>query len=97
MEGYLVDANSLAKEMLKLTDWYTDDLFYSIDDEMIKAEFSRIFCDVERFSDDAQEIMAQFGMGVLYEKNDDGEEKKSPVMIKIAADFNKRYSLRLGL
>ena len=45
MEGYLVDANSLANEMLKLTDWYTDDLFYSIDDEMIKAEFSRIFCD----------------------------------------------------
>jgi N-formylglutamate amidohydrolase len=73
MDGYLVDANSLANEMLKLTDWYTDDLFYSIDDEMIKAEFSRIFCDVERFSDDAQEIMAQFGMGVLYEKNDDGE------------------------
>jgi hypothetical protein len=29
MEGYVVDANSLANEMLKLTDWYTDDLFYS--------------------------------------------------------------------
>ena len=40
---------------------------------MIKANFSRIFCDPERFTDDSQEIMAQFGMGVLYEKNDDGE------------------------
>ena len=59
MEGYIVDVNSLANEMLKLTDWYTDDLFNSDGDEMIKAEFSRIFCDPERFTDDSQEIMAQ--------------------------------------
>jgi len=72
-DGYLVDENSLAKEMLKLTDWYTDDLFHSEEDEMIKADFSRVFCDPERFTDDSQEIMSQFGMGVLYEKNDDGE------------------------
>ncbi|RYM34795.1 hypothetical protein ERX46_05320 [Brumimicrobium glaciale] len=72
-EGYVVDSASLDKEILKLTDWYTDDLFYPKEDEMIKAEFSRIFCDAERFTDDAQEVMAQFGMGVLYEKNDNDE------------------------
>jgi N-formylglutamate deformylase len=43
--GYIVDAIALEKEILKLTDWYTDDLFYSNEDEMIVAEFSRIFCD----------------------------------------------------
>ena len=73
-EGYVVDMISLEREMLKLTDWYTDDLFYSEEDEMIVAEFSRVFCDPERFTDDSQEIMAQYGMGVLYEKSDDGEE-----------------------
>jgi N-formylglutamate deformylase len=72
-EGYLVDSIALEKEILKLTDWYTDDLFYSNEDEMIVAEFSRIFCDPERFTDDSQEVMAQYGMGVLYEKSDDGE------------------------
>jgi N-formylglutamate amidohydrolase len=72
-EGYLVDSIALEKEILKLTDWYTNDLFYSNEDEMIIAEFSRIFCDPERFTDDSQEIMAQYGMGVLYKKNDDGE------------------------
>jgi N-formylglutamate amidohydrolase len=72
-DGYLVDENSLAKEILKLTDWYTDDLFQSDENVIIKADFSRIFCDPERFTDDSQEIMAQYGMGVLYEKNDDGE------------------------
>ena len=73
-EGYLVDSITLEKEILKLTDWYTDDLFFSDDDEMIVAEFSRIFCDPERFPDDSQELMAQYGMGVLYEKSDNGEE-----------------------
>ena len=73
-EGYLVDSTFLDNEILKLTDWYTDDLFYSDEDEMIVAEFSRIFCDPERFADDSQEVMAQFGMGVLYEKSDNGEE-----------------------
>ena len=72
-EGYLVDSIVLDKEILKLTDWFTDDLFHSDEDEMIIAEFSRIFCDPERFTDDSQEVMSQYGMGVLYEKNDDGE------------------------
>jgi len=26
MDGYTVDSSSLASEILKLTDWYTDDL-----------------------------------------------------------------------
>jgi N-formylglutamate deformylase len=72
-DGYIVDSKTLEKEILKLTDWFTDDLFCSEDDVTAKADFSRIFCDVERFADDSQEVMAQYGMGVLYEKNDDGE------------------------
>jgi N-formylglutamate amidohydrolase len=74
IEGYLIDSIALEKEILKLTDWYTDDLFYSKEDEMIVAEFSRIFCDPERFTDDSQEVMAQYGMGVLYEKSDSDEK-----------------------
>ncbi len=73
LDGYVVGKETLDQEILKLTDWYTDDLFHSETDEMIIADFSRIFCDPERFTDDSQEIMAQFGMGVLYEKSDDGE------------------------
>jgi N-formylglutamate amidohydrolase len=73
MDGYVADEKSLEKEMLKLTDWHTDDLFDSTDDEVIRADFSRIFCDAERFTDDEQEVMSKFGMGVLYEKTDDGQ------------------------
>ena len=71
-EGYVVSEDALEAEMLKLTDWYTDDLFHSEVDIAIIANFSRIFCDPERFTDDTQEVMAQFGMGVLYEQSDGG-------------------------
>lgn len=72
-DGYIVSDETLQSEILKLTDWHTEDLFHSDEDTMIIAPFSRIFCDPERFLDDEQEVMAQFGMGVLYEKTDIGD------------------------
>ncbi len=73
-DGYVVDPPILESELLKLTDWHTEDLFNvpHMEHLIVRADFSRIFCDVERFEDDAQEFMAKFGMGVLYEKTDAG-------------------------
>ena len=75
-EGYTINGKELNSEILKLTDWYTDDLFQNDIDILIKADFSRLFCDPERFVDDKQEVMAQFGMGVLYEKTDSGKRMR---------------------
>lgn len=83
-DGYLVSSERIDKEILKLTDWYTDDLFATETDILVKAEFSRVFCDVERFSDDEDEPMAAFGMGVVYEKTDSGEP-----MREISADLRQ--------
>lgn len=99
-EGYLVDSTVLDNEILKLTDWFTDDLFYSDEDEMIIAEFSRIFCDPERFTDDSQEVMAQYGMGVLYEKSDEGEEirKVTPELKeKVLTSFYSKHHHKFSL
>jgi len=71
-KGFVINNNLIEAELNKLTDWYTDELFDSPDDITIKADFSRIFCDPERFSDDSQEIMSEYGMGVLYSKTDTG-------------------------
>jgi N-formylglutamate deformylase len=84
-DGYCVSNEILNEEILKLTDWYTDDLFQNEIDCSIIAPFSRIFCDTERFSDDNEEVMAQFGMGVLYEKTDDGE-----ILRKISPELRTR-------
>lgn len=85
LDGFVVSRVNLKSEILKLTDWYTDDIFNSPTDIIMKAEFSRIFCDVERFAEDSQEIMAQYGMGVIYAKTDDGL-----LLRKINSDLRKR-------
>ena len=71
-DGYKIGDDLLEAEMLKLTDWHTDDLFYSATDIMVKAPFSRVFCDVERFADDKDEPMSKLGMGALYKQTDTG-------------------------
>jgi N-formylglutamate amidohydrolase len=72
-DGYVSSQDNIQHEIIKLTDWYTDDLFDSNVDAKIVAPFSRVFCDVERFADDELEIMSKVGMGVLYEKLDSDE------------------------
>jgi N-formylglutamate deformylase len=72
LDGYVSTQDEIQDEIIKLTDWYTDDLFASEVDDKVVAPFSRIFCDVERFADDELEEMSKFGMGVLYEKFDNG-------------------------
>lgn len=73
LDGYVSSLDNIQQEIIKLTDWYTDDLFDTDVDSKIVAPFSRIFCDVERFADDELEIMSKVGMGVLYEKLDSDE------------------------
>lgn len=70
--GYLAPVDELEGEKLQLTDWHTEDLFFSPHDRMVIADFSRVFCDPERFANDEDEIMSNVGMGVLYERFDDG-------------------------
>lgn len=89
-DEYVVTQNEIKDEIIKLTDWYTDDLFDSEVDDKIIAPFSRIFCDVERFADDEHEIMSKVGMGVLYEKLDSDKllRKVSPELrLQILNDY----------
>ncbi len=89
-EGYVSTEDEIQQEIIKLTDWYTDDLFDSKSDDKIIASFSRIFCDVERFADDEHEVMAKFGMGVLYEKCDNGNQLRT-VNQKLKLDVLNNY------
>ena len=70
----------LARELLVMTDHYTDELFMSAaqpGDAVIRAPVSRLLVDMERFEIDAQEPMANLGMGVIYTRTHDGEVLRS--------------------
>lgn len=66
---------ALRHEVLRMTDWYTDELFALPNDLATSVRFpvSRLVLDPERFEDDAAEPMAQLGMGVIYERTIEGQ------------------------
>jgi N-formylglutamate amidohydrolase len=90
LDGYVSSYDKIQQEIIKLTDWYTDDLFDSDVDNKIVAPFSRVFCDVERFADDELEIMSKVGMGVLYEKLD-SDELLRKVSLELREKILKEY------
>ncbi len=97
-DGYRVDESLLADEQLLLTDWYTDDLFQCPDAISVIADFSRIFCDVERFENDAEEMMSEVGMGVLYESRDDGSPLREVTLdlrARIISDYYRPHHRKL--
>jgi len=71
---FIVSDADLDAEVLKLTDWYTDDLFSLPDTvaQTLRFPVSRVVIDPERFLDDSVEPMADRGMGVVYTKTCDG-------------------------
>ena len=65
----------LRREIVRLTDWHTDDLFSWIVEaggSVFVNCLSRLVFDPERFADDAQEPMAEKGQGVVYTRTTDG-------------------------
>jgi len=63
---YVLDDAALKRELISLTDLYTDDLYQLAGAARAVFPVSRFLVDPERFADDAAEGMAARGMGVLY-------------------------------
>ena len=80
---------SLRRELLRMTDRYTDELFRA-DCPRIVAPVSRLVCDMERFRSDAEEPMAERGMGVCYTRGSEGQPLKS-VTDAHRAEILRRY------
>lgn len=73
---FVLSDKELERELLLMTDSYTDDLFSSVDENDIAIIYpvSRLIIDPERFIDDNQEPMSEKGMGVVYTKNSNGRD-----------------------
>ena len=75
LTAYAVSQNTLAAELLRMTDHFTDELFQLPSEAATSVVFpvSRLVVDPERFVDDTQEPMSGKGMGVVYTKTSDGQ------------------------
>lgn len=71
---FVIDDEELSKELLLMTDRYTDELFEH--ENSIVFPVSRLVCDVERFRNESDEEMTAKGMWVCYEKTSDGKPFK---------------------
>ncbi|EDM25767.1 hypothetical protein LNTAR_15162 [Lentisphaera araneosa HTCC2155] len=90
LSEFLLSSQDLQQELLSMTDHFTDDLF---DWKWDRAVFpvSRLLVDVERFEDDAEEEMAERGMGVLYEKGSQLQSLRRQASPDLRKELLDRY------
>lgn len=74
-----------------MIDLYTDKLFSSNRYKHIKAKYSRICCDMEKFSNDNEEEMSKYGMGVVYTKTNQSKNLINPNDKYKKSILNKYY------
>ena len=77
---FLIKDALIHRELLRLTHWYTDELFALSPSLALSFRFpiSRLVVDPERFVEDNQEVMASRGMGVIYTRTSDGHILRAP-------------------
>lgn len=74
---FIISAEEVDEELLKLTDRYTDDLFDLESAERLVFGVSRFVVDPERFDEDTKEPMAERGMGAVYMRTTSGAPLRS--------------------
>lgn len=88
MEGF--NAELISNEINILTDWYTKQIFDSNLVESKIADFSRIYCDIERFPDELESMFIK-GMGIVYTHTDSGEQLRNISETKKQEIINNYY------
>lgn len=103
-ELILLNDEELKKEQIRMTDAFTDELFNIRDippENRCIFPYSRLICDVERFRDDRQEIMAARGMGVCYTMTSDLKPLKTVTeehrakMLKLYDEHHWRFTKKV--
>jgi N-formylglutamate amidohydrolase len=90
----LLDDRALMEELLVMTDAHVDDLFgchAGDEDTIVTFPVSRLIVDPERFTDDALEIMAWVGMGVIYEQTSSGERLRNTPSLEDRDELIRRF------
>ena len=68
----VLDKDYIERENIFISDYLVDKFIPQNYENVLQFNYSRLFCDVERFKDDKLEKMAKIGMGCIYEKDSNG-------------------------
>ena len=91
--SFLGSDEELSRELLAMTDRYTDELFSLPGASTVRFPVSRLVVDPERFVDDDAEPMAARGMGVVYTRRSDGQPLRAPLAPKDRQNLIERFYL----
>ena len=69
----IINYDTFIKENKFISDYRIDEFVPKDIANVLKFEYSRMYCDVERYLDDEKEEMSKYGMGVLYTKDSNGK------------------------
>lgn len=89
--GIMLSNTELENELLKMTDWYTDQLFDVEGCYKHRNPVSRLIIDPERFRSDEEEEMSSRGMGAVYTKTSGGKELRKLTDRKREALLQRYY------
>ena len=91
---HTLDRNIKHEDILRGTDWFTDELFQHINAERVVQKHSRFIVDCERLPDEI-EPMLKDGYGISYNKDFDGVDIEVPnknEMMKIYDDHHAKLN-----
>ena len=71
---FLAHPEELRREIVSVTDWYTDELFGMPGIAVSQTPINRVVVDLERYADDNVEEKSAFGQGVIYTHNTQGRQ-----------------------
>ena len=97
-DGFIINDDELEAELDKQTEWNTDTLFFSQKDIIITAEFSKIFCDVEKILIEGNQVSIYQTDEILQETNNDVHRlRELPYTIKekILNEYYKPHHLKI--
>ena len=88
-----VDKEIIERELRFIADYRVDELVKNIDSYKVIFEYSRLYCDVERFRSDEDEPMVKLGMGTIYTHLSDGTQYRKIELSRREEILGKSYDL----
>jgi N-formylglutamate deformylase len=90
-EQFILNDKYLNLELIKMTDYKTDEIFNIAGCSIISSEISRLVVDVERFPNDENEPMSKKGMGVIYYKTHDQKKLRRQLANNEKSELLSKY------